>query len=237
MDITPYIPELIQAGGKVQGLMEGTSTVACFGSRALLSLFICAAPSSASMVGGATTEEEGYALVERLKPTFLFVSEKLEKGDGMGLVRRCHELMPQLSILMILQEETERQMQQALELGCNGVIRESRIGQGALIEAVRAVMGGGIYADQIGIKALRATSRGAGSDLAEPLSSRELEVLRLLVRGFTNREMATELYISSETIKTHVTNILSKLTARDRTHAAVIGLHHGLVSWEQAGLQ
>jgi len=63
------------------------------------------------------------------------------------------------------------------------------------------------------------------------LSAREQEVLQLVLQGYTNREMASALILSPETIKTHVGNILSKLQARDRTQAAVIGLRLGLVSW------
>jgi DNA-binding NarL/FixJ family response regulator len=63
------------------------------------------------------------------------------------------------------------------------------------------------------------------------LSQRELDVLQLVLQGYTNKEIAEVLIVSAETIKTHMSNILSKLNAKDRTHAAVIGLRHGLVSW------
>ena len=82
------------------------------------------------------------------------------------------------------------------------------------------------------MEALRATSRGEGPEPLEALSEREHEVLQWLTRGYTNREMADALSVSAETIKTHISNILGKLQARDRTHAAVIGLRRGLVSAE-----
>jgi DNA-binding NarL/FixJ family response regulator len=63
------------------------------------------------------------------------------------------------------------------------------------------------------------------------LSQRELDVLQLVLQGYTNKEMAEVLIVSAETIKTHMSNILSTLQARDRTHAAVIGLRRGLVTW------
>lgn len=88
----------------------------------------------------------------------------------------------------------------------------------------------GIYADELGAKALRSTSRGVTPEPLEALSEREQDVLQLVTRGYTNKEMAEELIVSAETIKTHMTNILSKLQAKDRTHAAVIGVRHGLVS-------
>ena len=87
-----------------------------------------------------------------------------------------------------------------------------------------------LYADPLGVEALRATSRGEGPPPQEPLSQREEEVLQLVTRGYSNTEMAEALFVSAETIKTHVTNILGKLQARDRTHAAVIGMRLGLVT-------
>ena len=94
------------------------------------------------------------------------------------------------------------------------------------------MIGGGIYADVLGVDALRATNRGDGPEPLEVLSEREQEVLQLVTRGYTNKEMAQALIVSAETIKTHVTNILGKLQAKDRTHAAVIGVRRGLVSGE-----
>ena len=123
-------------------------------------------------------------------------------------------------------------LRQALQLGCNGVVVESHLAEGTMVDAIRAVAGGGIYADKPGVDALRSTNRGDGPDPLEVLSEREQEVLQLVTRGYTNKEMAEALIVSAETIKTHITNILGKLQAKDRTHAAVIGVRRGLVSGE-----
>lgn len=232
MDITPHIPQLAVSRDQVHGLMEGTTTVVCFGSRALLSLFVCAAPFPDSVVGAVTTEAEALALIRRHQPTFLFATEQLEAGCGLSLVRSAHAQCPDLRTLLILQTPTPELMQQALELGCNGVVVESHLAQGAMVDAIRAVVGGGIYADALGVNALRSTSRGDGPEPLEALSAREQEVLQLVTRGYTNKDMAEALFVSAETIKTHITNILGKLQAKDRTHAAVIGLRRGLVRGE-----
>lgn len=233
MDLTPHIPNLTRSRDQVEELMGGTTTVACFGSRALLSLFICAAPFPKSVVGAVTTEEEALAAIQHHQPTFLFLTEQLEEGDGLSLVRRAHSARPDLRTLLILQNATPELQQQALELGCNGVVVESHLAQGVMVEAIRAVIGGGIYIDQLGVEALRATSRGEGPPPIDALTRREQDVLQLVTQGFTNREMAEALIVSAETIKTHMANILSKLQARDRTHAAVIGLRLGLVILSQ----
>jgi DNA-binding NarL/FixJ family response regulator len=232
MDITSRIPQLAASGKLVLNLIGEKSTVACFGSSALLSLFVCAAPEPASLVGAVTTEAEALELIARHQPGFLFATEHLEAGSGLGLVKQAHVLCPDLRTLLILQSENTALLRQALELGCNGVVLESQIGQGTMVDAIRAVAGGGIYAGQLGVDALRATSRGEGPPPQEALSQREVEVLQLVTRGYTNKEMAEALIVSAETIKTHITNILGKLQAKDRTHAAVIGVRRRLVSGE-----
>jgi DNA-binding NarL/FixJ family response regulator len=229
MDITPHIPQLAGRRDQVHGLMADSTTVACFGSRALLTLFVCAAPFPDSLVGAVTTEHEALVLIAQQRPTFLFATQQLEDGDGLSLVGHAHALCPGLRTLLILQDSSAALLQQALELGCNGVVVESHLAQGAMVDAIRAVIGGGIYADALGVEALRSTRRGEGPEPLDALTSREQEVLQLLTRGYTNKEMAEALIVSAETIKTHVTNILAKLQAKDRTHAAVIGVRRGLV--------
>jgi DNA-binding NarL/FixJ family response regulator len=232
MDIRPHIADLAASREQVHDLMAETTTVACFGSRALLSLFVCAAPFPQSVVAAVTTEAEGLDRVRQHRPAFLFATEQLESGNGLSLVRQAHREHPALRTLLILQSASASMLQEALEAGCNGVVVESQLARGAMVDAIRAVVGGGIYADRLGVEALRATSRGEGPEPLEALSEREHEVLQWLTRGYTNREMADALSVSAETIKTHISNILGKLQARDRTHAAVIGLRHGLVSAE-----
>lgn len=232
MDITPHIPGLAASRNQVDGLLENTTTVACFGSRALLSLFVCAAPFPESVVGAVTTEAEALRLISRHRPTFLFATQQLESGDGLSLVKHAHAECPELRTLLILHTPSSQLLKQALELGCNGVVIESHLAQGAMVDAIRAVVGGGVYADKLGTEALRATHRGEGPDPLEALSEREQQVLQLVTRGYTNKEMAETLIVSAETIKTHITNILGKLQAKDRTNAAVIGVRRGLVSGE-----
>lgn len=231
MDLTPNIPVLISGLPQVADLMQGSSTLACIGSRALLSLFVCAAPFPESIVGAVTTEGEALSLLEQHKPAFLFVTESLEQGNGLSLVHRAHQLQPELRTLLILSSDRHERLQQAIDYGCNGVVVENRLAEGSMVHAIRAVVGGGIYFDRVAVGALRSSGRGEISEPVEPLSQRELEILQLVLQGYTNREMADVLTVSAETVKTHMSHILSKLQAKDRTHAAVIGLRRGLVSW------
>jgi DNA-binding NarL/FixJ family response regulator len=232
MDITPHISDLAASRVQVLNLMADSTTVACFGSRALLSLFICAAPVPQSVVAAVTTEAEGVDRVKQHRPAFLFATEQLESGNGLSLLRQAHREHPELRTLLNLQSTSDQVLHEALAAGCNGVVVESHLAQGAMVDAIRAVVGGGIYAGRLVVEVLRATSRGMGPEPLGSLSAREQDVLQWLTRGYTNKEMAETLRVSAETIKTHISNILGKLQARDRTHAAVIGLRRGLVEAE-----
>lgn len=230
MDLTPHITSLTRGRSQVQQLMEGSTSLACMGSRALLSLFVCAAPYPESLVGAVTREDEALALLAETQPAFLFATEHLEQGDGVSLIKNGHASHPDLKTLLILENPSPHKVQQAIHAGCNGVVVESRLADGAMVEAIRAVLGCGVYVDQVGVDALRSSNRSDGAKLVEPLSPRELDVLPWVVQGWHNKEIADHLALSAETIKTHVANIISKLHARDRTHAAVMALCLGMVN-------
>ena len=165
MDLTPNIPGLIAGRPQVQELMQGSSTLACMGSRALLSLFVCAAPFPDSLVGAVTTEAEALARIAQHRPTFLFVTDALEQGSGLSLVRQAHRLQPELRTLLILNTDNQELAKQAIELGCNGVVIEHRLAEGAMVQAIRAVVGGGVYIDPFTLGALRSSSRCRSSSL------------------------------------------------------------------------
>jgi DNA-binding NarL/FixJ family response regulator len=101
--------------------------------------------------------------------------------------------------------------------------------------ALRAIRDGGTYIDRPLSDLLRSRGSGQASGSVPVLSAREIEVLEMVVIGLSNGGIATRLFISPETVKSHITSLLTKLGARDRTHAAVRGLRLGLVDWPQEG--
>jgi DNA-binding NarL/FixJ family response regulator len=97
--------------------------------------------------------------------------------------------------------------------------------------ALHAISGGGVYVDR-SLTELFRRGPGKGGPL-EPLTGRELQVLSLVAQGDTNVEIGQRLFISADTAKTHLRSLCSKLQARDRTHAAVLGLRWGLIDWPE----
>jgi DNA-binding NarL/FixJ family response regulator len=231
MDFTPRLEALRETHALVTSLLAGRTVVACFGSRTVLTTLL-ANPYRPELVGGATTEQEGLALVEHHQPALLFVGERLEEGCGLHLAISVKERHPSTLVMLVLSGPGRRPMlRQAVEAGCEGICLEMRLGFGSALEALRAICGGGLYMDKEVRELMASTRRGQGPDPIEALTPRELEVLELMVKGFSNPAIATALTISNETVKTHTSNLRLKLQARDRTHAAVLGLCRGLIHW------
>lgn len=236
MDFTPLLPQIRRNQARAGRLLGSARVVLCLGSRALMSFALGAAREAEQVLGAATTESEGLALVGALQPDLLFTSDRLEEGCGISLVVAVKRHHPRTrTLLLVSQEHRHGRLREAIEACCEGVLLESRIGLGSELTAIRSVCSGGIYIDrQIGT-ACRRGPAGGPPLLVQPLSARETEVLQGVAKGEKNSEIAERLIVSIDTVKTHVRNVLMKLQARDRTHAALIGVRLGLVDWPEVG--
>jgi DNA-binding NarL/FixJ family response regulator len=219
-----------ERGRQIGCLLRDARLVLCTANRVALSVFVGGAQSSSRVVGAATTAAEGFGLVERFKPTLVVVSDVLEQGDGISLVIDLKARWPSLqTVLVVSQEQRQQRIQAAIAAGCEGVLPESRLGQGAALAALHAVSGGGIYVDRQLRPAFRSVHRGRGP--LETITARERDVLTLVARGHSNSAIGQALHVSPETVKTHLRHVMRKLPARDRTHAAVLGLCWDLIEW------
>ena len=239
MDFTPLLAQVRSFNLRTHDLLRGARVVICLGSRAQISFLMGSVDAPELILGAATTEAEGLVLVRSLQPDFLFTSDQLEAGCGIDLVvavKRHHAATR--TLLMVCGQPQRSRLQSAIEAGCDGVLLESQMGLGTGLAAIRTVCGGGIYierelAELFRSEELSQGQRRGGAGM-QRLTARETEVLARLVTGESNSEIAQHLVVSLDTIKTHISNVLSKLQARDRTHAAVIGLRLGLIDWPDA---
>lgn len=235
MDFTPLLAQVRAFNLRTHDLLRGARVVLCLGSRAQISFLMGSVDAPELILGAATTEAEGLALVQSLQPDFLFASDRLEAGCGMDLViavKRRHSTTR--TLLMVCEQPRRARLQRVIEAGCDGVLLESHMGLGTGLAAIRTVCGGGIYIERELADLFRVEgppSVAAGAAGVQQLTARETEVLSRLVTGASNNEIAQQLVVSLDTVKTHISNVLSKLQARDRTHAAVIGLRLGLIDW------
>jgi DNA-binding NarL/FixJ family response regulator len=221
MDFTPHLGQLRSNVIRAGEMMGSSTLVVCVRSRSLLACLIGLHPRPAQILGAATTETEGLGLVASLHPDLLVVTDRLEKGCGASLVVAVKQHHPAATrtLMLVGPDHRPNRIRKAIAAGCDGVLLESRVGQGAELTAIRSVCEGGRYIDG-----------SFNSRQSLPcLSTRETEVLNRLAMGETNGIIAMRLVLSIDTVKSHIRNLLVKLQAQDRAHAVAIALRRGLI--------
>ena len=181
---------------------------------------------------------DGAAALERsaaLRPDVVLMDLHMPVLDGIAATRRLRVEQPGVRVLALTTFDDDEDVFAALRAGAVGYLLKD-VTSDRLVEALlAAARGESVLQPSV---AARVVARFAGmpddagprpQPLVVPLSERELEVLRLLGDGCTNREIATSLFLAEGTVKNHVTNVLAKLGARDRTQAALRGRALGLV--------
>ena len=230
MRLNPSDRTLQKAANTCQKLLADKKVLVCSKNKLTLTALVLCTPILQSLVGGATTEDEALEIQQECKPDLLIISEDLEKGYGIRLVETIKKRTPNLKALIFLQRETPEVVQEAMAAGADGVMFTSSIGtgNGDFIQALTTTSSGGIYYPKAVREAVAKKPRPVPV-LTDPLSDRELEVLRCIIQGMKNLEIAEVLFISAETVKSHVSTAIQKLGVRDRTQAAVFALSYGLV--------
>lgn len=173
------------------------------------------------VAGQAGSGEEAIVAARELRPDLILLDLYMPVRDGLSALPTLRDEQPEARIVILTVSEDPEAVTQALRDGANGYLVKG-IRAEAFLDALRSVMAGESYVSPaVAGHILRAMHRGPSerTDL-ESLTEREHEVLQLLARGQTNREIATALVISEKTVKRHVTAILAKLHARNRTEAA-----------------
>jgi DNA-binding NarL/FixJ family response regulator len=188
-----------------------------------------------TVVGEAADGEQALRLAVTLKPDVNLMDVRMPVLDGVEATRRLHTLLPGCRVLMLTTFDDDEYVFEALRHGAAGYLLKDSSSD-KLFEAVRTVARGESFLQpSIAAKVVEEFARLSkqqptpAQPLAEALSRRELEILRLLSGGKSNREIAAELYISEGTVKNHVSEILGKLGVSDRTQAALKGRDLGLI--------
>jgi NarL family two-component system response regulator LiaR len=178
------------------------------------------------VVGEAGDGESAVAEVERLGPDVVLMDLVMPGMGGVGAIRRIRERSPQARILVLTSFASDDQVIPAVEAGAAGYLLKDA--EPAELEAaVRTVhRGEGLLHPRAAARVMAQLAHGRA--VPDSLTPRELEVLALLARGLTNRQLATELVVSEKTVKTHVSSILAKLHLPDRTQAALYAVRAGL---------
>ncbi|WP_216901458.1 response regulator transcription factor [Synechococcus sp. CCY 9618] len=229
VDLTPLLPQVRDDGAQALSLLRDVRLVLCLGSRTQLALLMA---TPVRVLGAATTAGEGFAQVQRHQPALLITSDRLEGGCGVDLVVRVKRRFPRVRTLLVLSQEHRLPLvTTAFQNCCDAIVAESRLLHGSGLQALRALAEGSPYLDPALAVAFRGVQESLSAGLQERLSARERQVLAQVVQGRTNHEIARDLMVSVDTVKTHVRNVLLKLRVRGRIQAVVTGLRLGLIDW------
>ena len=178
--------------------------------------------------------EDGYSAIQQaqaLAPDLIVMDIGLPGLDGIAATKQIKAQQPQVHIVMLTSHTLQTEVVAALSSGADAYcIKGASLER--LLAAIEAAKEGATYLDpqiaRLVVENLKAPVNPAVLGL-NALSEREMDVLKLIVEGKSNQEIASELYLSTNTIKTHVRGIMNKLSVDDRVQAAVLALRSGLV--------
>lgn len=178
--------------------------------------------SEFEIVGEASSGTEAVEKARQLNPDLVLLDIRMAGGDGLEALVALKQIVPRASVVMLTTYDNPTYMARAVAGGAVGYLLKG-VDRETLIDALRKVAEGETLLTREELtRSLRGISEAAASaDLIEPLTDRELEVLRLLATGMNNREIGTVLFVAESTVKTHVEHIIGKLGVSDRVQAAV----------------
>lgn len=193
------------------------------------------------IVGEAANGREALELCRKLDPDLILMDVSMPEMDGLEATRAIKKMRPGISVLVITAHLSPDYLLQAVKAGAAGYVPKMARKE-EIVDAIRQVIRGEFPFDQeLSVHLLRRLANEEGPGTAPPatnsckapagtLTPREIDVLRLLAMGKTNRQIAQEMHLSLSTIKGHLERIISKLKVSDRTQAAVRAVELGLLS-------
>jgi DNA-binding NarL/FixJ family response regulator len=180
------------------------------------------------VVGEAGDGKEAVAMTGELKPHVVLMDLRMPEMDGVTAIGHIKAEYPEVQILVLTTYESDADILRAIETGATGYLlkdtpREELFGAIRLVAEGKSPLAPGV--------ATRLMQRMRGSE-EEGLSTREIEVLELVARGTSNKDIAKELWVSETTVKSHMLHIFDKLGVTDRTAAVTAALKRGIIRLE-----
>ena len=190
------------------------------------------------IAGEAGDGQAALAAYAELRPDVVLMDIRMPVMDGVEATRRLRVQWPEAKVIILTTFDDDANVFEGLRAGAQGYLLKDLSGQ-ELANALRTVTGGGaliepsvarkVVAEFARLSPSPQSATSANADLIEPLSERELDVLRLVAQGLSNGEIADRLSLAEGTVKNYVTSILQKIGARDRTQAALRARELGLI--------
>lgn len=185
--------------------------------------------SDIEVVGEASDGREAVGVVRDTLPDSVLMDLVMPNSDGVEATRAITGLVPSTRVIVLTSFSEDEKVFASIKAGAQGYLMKDVLPQD-LVKAIRTVYRGEAQLDpEIARKLMQEFTNPQPQTPRHDLTERELEVLRLIAHGKTNRDISEELVLSEKTVKTHVSNILQKLHLSDRTQAAVYALRQKIV--------
>lgn len=189
------------------------------------------------VVGEAHTGEEAVELCLETEPDVVLMDISMPVMDGVTATRKIREILPRTRILILTVHTDDGHVFQGIKAGAQGYLLKDCTPED-LTRAIRTVYAGDTIMAQDIARKMLTTFEGIRSEDAEitpHLTERELEVIKALAQGMSNKQIAQSLHISEKTVRNHASNIYKKLHIYDRTQAVIYAVRRGLVDLETLG--
>ncbi len=180
------------------------------------------------IVGEAGDGQEGIEQAEALQPDVILMDMVMDKMNGIEATSIIKSRMPHIKVIMLTSFIDDKEVYAAIDAGVDSYILKTSSAD-AIADAVRKTYNGeSVFEAEVMTKMRNRMNQRAA--LHEMLTEREMEILMLIAKGYSNQEIADASHITIKTVKTHVSNILSKLEVQDRTQAVIYAFKHHLIA-------
>ncbi len=184
------------------------------------------------VVGEAGTGEEALQCLERLSPDVVLMDLQMPVMGGVEATREIRRRWPKVAVLILTTYDDDELIWQGIQAGARGYLLKDAQPE-ELLSGVRTVASGGtLLPPEIVLKLTQVIQQGGSAETQgrDPLTEREQAILNLIAKGLSNKEIASHLFISENTVKTHISNLFQKLEVSDRTQAVTKAIRLGLIA-------
>lgn len=186
------------------------------------------------VVGEAASGQEAVQLAHQLRPDVILMDIQMPDGDGLKATRQIREMLPEVAVVILTASESDQHLYEAVRLGASGYLLKD-LDATELFELLIGVTHNEVAMTRAMASRLlkiMANNEGRDSGVENDLTEREIEVLHLLAQGASNPQIAEELVITVNTVKSHISHILTKLQLENRTQAAAYAVQKGIIAPE-----
>ncbi|MBI5974731.1 response regulator transcription factor VraR [Staphylococcus canis] len=183
--------------------------------------------SDIEVVGEGESGKDAIEKAKALKPDLILMDLVMTDMDGVEATTYIKREMPQIKVVMLTSYIEDKEVYRALDAGVDSYILKTTSASDIAKAIRQTYQGESVFEAEVLVKMRNRMKQRA--ELYELLTDREMEILLLIAKGYSNQEIASASHITIKTVKTHVSNILSKLEVQDRTQAVIYAFQHGLI--------